>query len=275
MSEISQVCPLPDGRMVVFAYMPPSVIVVYVVEHASIVNSLWVSHPVISPNQRWISFTKWYPHYVQGSDEIMLYDLSKTPAQNQPPPDSLHPNDPKMDAGTIIFPAGHENFDGSNIVNTPPDQIIHNVATLHWAPDSGSIVFKDLVVEQPVEASQPGIVLVTLDGKGNPSVFRRPLTRTEICVREDVKTNPNNWNLDEAEFGSNGAIRLTVSPFSNNPARVGSQDESCTEQALELSQRDFQAMPAEVHVKPTYPAPTEEDLRLHRVPAKNRKVQNQ
>jgi len=193
MSEISQVCPLPDERMVVFAQMPPNVTVLYVVAHASIVDSLWVYHPVISPNQRWIAFTKWYPYYVQGSGEIMLYDLSKTPAQNQPPADSVHPNDPKIDAGTIIFPPGHENFAGSNIVDTPPDQIIHDVGTLHWALDSRAIVFKDVVDKDA------GIAVVKLDERGNPSVFRRALTRADICGRGTPTTNASAWALNEAE----------------------------------------------------------------------------
>jgi len=269
MSEISQVCPLPDERMVVFAQMPPNVTVLYVVAHASIVDSLWVYHPVISPNQRWIAFTKWYPYYVQGSGEIMLYDFSKTPAQNQPPADSVHPNDPKIDAGTIIFPPGHENFAGSNIVDTPSDQIIHDVGTLHWALDSRAIVFKDVVDKDA------GIAVVKLDERGNPSVFRRALTRADICGRGTPTTNASAWALNEAEFGSNGAIRLTVRSLSSDPTRVGSQDERCTEQVLELGQADFQPMAPEIHVKPTYPAPTEEDLRLNRLPRKDRKVQNQ
>lgn len=273
-SEISQICPLADGRLVVFGEIPGYEGVaedIFIVDPAkkSLVHSLWVSRPVISPNQRWIGFTKWYPYYVQGSDEIMLYDLSKTPAQNQPPADAHHPNDRKIDAGILIFPPGHENFDGSNIVDTPPDQVIHNVGTLHWALDSRAIVFKDVVDKDA------GIALVKLDERGNPSVFRRALTRAEICGRDTPTTNAAAWALNEAQFGSNGAIRLTVRSLSSDPLRVGSQDERCAEQMLDLGQADFQPMAPEIHVKPTYPAPTEEDLRLNRLPKKDRKVQNQ
>jgi hypothetical protein len=121
-SEISEVCPLSDGRLVVFGEIPRYEGVaenIFVVDSAksSLVDSFSAYRPVLSPNQRWIAYVKFHPFYVEGSSEIMLYDLSKTPAQNRPPLDPVHPNDVKTDVGTIIFPPGHENFNGSNMAS--------------------------------------------------------------------------------------------------------------------------------------------------------------
>jgi hypothetical protein len=111
-SEIAEVCPLPDGRLVVYGDMGHAT-AVYVVDkaRASVVDAFWAYYPAMSPDQRWIAYVKFYPlHGVEGSDECMVYDLTKTPVQNRP---ADEPNE-TIDVGGVIFPPGHRNFPGSN-----------------------------------------------------------------------------------------------------------------------------------------------------------------
>jgi hypothetical protein len=205
----------------------------------SLVDSFMAYRPVISPNQRWIAYVKFAPYYVEASTEIMLYDLSKPAAQNRPPSDPVHPNNEKTDAGTIIFPPGHENFDGSNILDDNNPQIVHSAGKLHWAPDSRAIVFTDMV------ADNPAILLVTLDDHGTPAAFRHALTETEACGRDTpAKAGPKNLKLDRAEFQPSGTIALDLGP---------SGDARCAPHVLQLRREEFQAAATELHVKPTYP----------------------
>ena len=113
-SEISEICPLSDGRMVVFGDFGGG-IAIDVVDtiHASVLDSFLAYRPALSPNQRWIAYDKFYPlHGVEASDEIMLYDLTKSPVQNRPDSDARE----TRDVGTLIFPPGHQNCPGSNVV---------------------------------------------------------------------------------------------------------------------------------------------------------------
>jgi hypothetical protein len=231
-SEVSQICLLFDGRLVVFG--DAGGVAVFIVDQAkaSVVDWFLAYRPVvISPNRRWIAFVKFYPlHGVEGSDEIMLYDLSKTPARNRTVAN-------EGDPGTIIFPPGHENFPGSNI-DLPKDQRRLGITRLYWAPDSDAIMFDE------GSASGPGIVLVTLDGHDTPSAFWHSLTLAEICGREVRTPNPHAWKLDRAEFGPDLAdsrtIRLEVSPSADG----------CAPHVVQLHQEDFHSVQIEAHVRP-------------------------
>ena len=263
-SEISEVCPLSDGRLVVFGEIPryegiaENIFVVDTTKN-SLVDSFWVYHSVLSPDQRWIAYTKFAPFYVEASTEIMLYDLSKTPAQNRPKDDdSWNKIDPEIDVGTPIFPPGHENFALSNIFRSGDHQIVHTVGTLYWSPDSRAIVFKDVV------ANDPGIALVTLDQNGAASVFRHALTEADICgsgpggglgaatksVSAAVGSANRMWQLDRADFGPSGAIVLDVS---------SSSGAGCGPHVLQLRQDDFQPATPELHVKPPKYIPGPDD----------------
>ena len=243
-SEVSEICPLSDGRLIVFGEIPRYEGIaedIFIVDPAknSLVDSFMAYRPVISPNQRWIAYVKFAPYYVEASTEIMLYDLSKSPAQNRPRSDPVHPNDEKTDAGTIVFPPGHENFDGSNILDSPSDtQMVHAAGKLHWAPDSRAIVFTDMV------ADNPAIVLVTLDDHGTSAAFRHALTEAEICGRDTPAGNRmRNLKLDRAEFQSSGVIALDI----------GTSSDACAPHVLQLWREEFQAAATELHVKPAYP----------------------
>jgi hypothetical protein len=237
-SEIAEVCPLPDGRLVVYGDMGHAT-AVYVVDkaRASVVDAFWAYYPAMSPDQRWIAYVKFYPlHGVEGSDECMVYDLTKTPVQNRP---ADEPNE-TIDVGGVIFPPGHRNFPGSN-TQIPAGQRHLGGTRLYWAADSRAILFEDRA------ASGPGVVLVTLDEKGAPSASRRLLTTGEICGRDVPSGSTPAWKLDKAEVGPGLAggrtILVDLASLSDN---------RCAPHVLQLDSEDFQPARTEANVRPTY-----------------------
>jgi len=237
-SEIAEVCPLPDGRLVVFGDMGGAVAVNIVDKtKASVVDLFWAYYPVISPNQRWIAYLKFYPlHGVEGSNQRMIYDLTRTPTQNRP---DEEPND-TIDVGRVIFPPGHQNFPGSN-TQLPENSRHLGGNRLYWSSDSRAIVFEDRV------ADGSWIVLITLDEKGTPTPSRHPLTRAEICGRDIPNGGPHSWRLDRAEIGpefaGDRAIQIDLS---------SSGDNRCAPHVLQLHREDFQPAKTEVNGRPTY-----------------------
>jgi hypothetical protein len=110
-TEVSQICLLPAGRLVVFGtfYHAENTADTTVVDmsKATVADHFVAYAPVsISPDQRWIAYVKFWPlHGSEGSDEIMLYDLTKSAAENRADHLAGHSTDP----GRMIFPPGHEN----------------------------------------------------------------------------------------------------------------------------------------------------------------------
>jgi len=243
-SEIAEVCPLTDGRLVVFATggWPTDVHVVDPARAAQL-DSFSASGPVLSPDQRWIAYVKFIPPRPdESSSEYMIYDLTKTPAQNRPPDVVLTETET---VGRVIFPPGHENVFGSGI--GLPEELLHlGGGSLYWAPDSRAILFEDRT------ASGPGIVLVTLDEKGTASAFRHALTAGEVCGREIPAGSSYAWKLDRVDIGAeaagNRAIVVDLSAAGDN---------RCLPHALQLHREDFQAAKVEKvesTAKPTKPA---------------------
>jgi hypothetical protein len=87
-SEFQQLCPLGNGRLVVFASNGAGENVVIVDgKNGSRLDSFDGGFAILSPNQRWIAFTKFYPRGMEEpySDEYLLYDLSRTAGENRGP----------------------------------------------------------------------------------------------------------------------------------------------------------------------------------------------
>jgi hypothetical protein len=237
-SEIAEVCPLSDGRLVVFGDMGGAV-AVYLIDKtkASVMDMFWAYYPVISPDQRWIAYLKFYPlHGVEGSNQYMIYDLTKTPTQNRPDDEPKH----TIDVGVVIFPPGHQNYPGSN-TQLPKDQQHLGGTKLYWSSDSRAILFEDRT------ASDRGIVLITLDEKGSPTPSRHTLTEAEICGRNIQNGSLHTWRLERAEIGPDrtGSRAILVDLGSSG-------DNRCTPHVVQLHREDFQPSKTEVNGKPTY-----------------------
>jgi hypothetical protein len=236
--EIAEVCSISSGLLAVFGDYGGTDVFIIDPAKKTIVDSFAAWHPVISPNQRWIAFVKIFPlHGVDGSDQYMLYDLAKPPAENRPDGNAKD----RIDVGRVIFPPGHENFPGSNI-NLPKNQEHYGGTRIYWAPDSRAIAFEDRTAEGP------GIVLVTLDDNGIPSAFRHALTATEKWGSDAPSGNYVDWRLTRVEFALDGA-RGGGGMVLEIDACGGA---GCVPHILRLQRADFQAAKTEANVKPTY-----------------------
>src|SRR5262249_27618302 len=118
-TEIVAVCPLPDGRLVVFGDRGVTVaFAVFIVDPAKavLVDSFGSWDPVMPPDRRWIVYEKGGPmHGSDVSSELLIYDLAKTPAQNRL-------GDELAGVGRLIFPPDQSEVPFNNI-NLPEDQI--------------------------------------------------------------------------------------------------------------------------------------------------------
>ena len=237
-TELSEVCPLSSGLLAVFGDFGGTQVFIVDPAKKTLIDLFNAYHPVISPNQRWIAFVKMYAlHGVNGSNQYMLYDLTKQAAENRLDGDTR--ND--IDVGRVIFPPGHENFPGSN-VDLPKSQQHFGGTRIYWAPDSRAIAFEDRTAEGP------GIVLVTLDDNGTPSAFRHEITPAEMCGRDIPSGDAINWRLMRAELGPDGTrgaggIVLDID-------RSGGA--GCVPHTLELQGADFNPAKTEANVRPTH-----------------------
>jgi hypothetical protein len=212
---------------------------VYMVDRAKAVqlDSFTAYNPVLSPDQRWIAYTKFYPAQVEGSSEYMIYDLAKTPEQNRPA--GVEPTDTE-NVGRVIFPLGHQNFPGSN-TNLAEELRHFGTGRLFWAPDSRAILFED---RTPTDA---GIVLVTIDEKGTPAASSHTLSASEICGRETATGNTQSWKLDRVDIGpgATGSRAISVDLSTTGGDR-------CIPHVLQLRSEDFKAAKVEENVRPAY-----------------------
>ena len=160
---IDQVCELPDHRIAAFGSSGPYGTNVSIIdtEKGALVDTFLVYDPVLSPDKRWLVYRKFFPRQTDlpASDEYLLYDLLKSPAQNRPSePFSMDRLD--ADVGTPIYPLGWKNESGDNI-GAPENQRHSHISPLFWSPDSRAVVFADIFHE-----NAPDLVLIAIDYKG-------------------------------------------------------------------------------------------------------------
>lgn len=157
-SEIAEICPLSDGRLAVFADSGATEVFIVDKVKASVVDWFSAYFPAMSPDQRWIVYRKFYPlHGVEAGDELLIYDLTKTPAQNRPEGGY----ESKQTPGRVIFPPGPNDLPYANI-GVPSDRMHFSGRDLYWAADSRALLFTDRVAGRPDR-----IILVTLDDRAH------------------------------------------------------------------------------------------------------------
>ena len=105
-NKIAEVCPLSDGRLVVFAESGYSTNIDIVDRAGALLkDDIWAFTPAMSPDQRWLAYRKFYPRHTElpVSEEYLLYDLTKSAGQNRRFDVTLDDHD---DAGTPVYPWG-------------------------------------------------------------------------------------------------------------------------------------------------------------------------
>jgi hypothetical protein len=232
MHEATEVCPLSDGRLVLFGDYGGTEVFIIDPHSRSLIDSFRGFAPVISPDQHWIVYIKPYPlHGVVGSDQEMLYDLNKTPADNRLGGDKWSP-------GRVIFPPGHDNWPGSNM-NLP--HAIHHIAgsPFYWAADSRAILFWDGAY------TDAGLVLVSLGPRGEASALRHKLTDEDLCGNKISNERPYNPNIERVgpSLGGRREILFDITAPSDN---------RCKSHILRLHSEDFRPARVEKNAKPVY-----------------------
>jgi hypothetical protein len=180
--EIDQACELPLHRIIVFGNSGAygTKISIVDIEKPALIDTFLVYDPILSPDRRWIVYRKFFPRQTDllSSDEYLLYDLSKNPAQNRPTePFSLDRLD--TDVGTPIYPPGWKNEPSENI-GVPDGQRHGHKSSFFWSPDSRAIVFTDIFQE-----GEPDVVLIAINEKGATAAFVHPYNAME-CKGEDA-----------------------------------------------------------------------------------------
>jgi hypothetical protein len=237
---IDQVCEVPDHRIVVFGSAGPYGTNISIVdtEKAALVDTFLVHDPVLSPNGRWIVYRKFFPRQTDlpTSDEYLLYDLSKTPAQDRPSePFSLDRLD--TDVGTAIYPLGWKNEPGDNI-GAPEEQRHGHMSPSFWAPDSKAIVFADTLHE-----GKPDIVLIAIDDRGATTAATYPYSLLECKGDEAVARGKQ--AQPSIEFGPQQGSDL--------PILMKFESAGCAPMTLQLRRESFRPAKGEDRIveKPT------------------------
>lgn len=237
-SEVAEVCPLADGRLVVFADFGGTDVFIVDRVTASVTDWFPAYFPEMSPDQRWIVYRKFYPlHGVEASDELLIYDLTKTPAQNRP-----GGANGSTDPGRLIFPPGENGVPYENI-GVPTDQMHSIGRRIYWAADSRALLFTDRVAGRPDR-----ITLVTLDDRDRSAAFQRQVTIRDMCGLA-VPSADLDWRMDQAEVGPEQSGNRSIVIDLGHRA-----DRRCPPHALQLYKNDFQPLKPELHVteKPSH-----------------------
>jgi len=234
--EIDEVCPLSDGRLVVFGNMSNgSSFSIVDPTKPSLVDTVWAYGPVLSPDEKWIVFRKFYPRTTDlpASDEYLRYDLSKSPMQNRSPGDTI---DDQFDVGTAIYPLGWNNELVDNI-GAPESQQHWHQSNFFWAADSRAVLFADRLMEER------NIVLVTIDEKGATAASVFPIPGGMECADPSAAAKGKEaqpTRLRRIEFGpQEGPDRMISIDF---------EADGCAPKTLQLHSDSFQPAKTEPRV---------------------------
>lgn len=230
---IKETCPLPDGRIVVFGEASSGSTISYILDPAkpSLLDSFGGYQMLMSPDQRWIAFRKYYPSHgveLPVSEEYLVYDLSEAAAGNRANGIALSDDG---DVGAPIFPLGQKNLPGDNI-GVPEDQR-HGMASnsFYWSPDSKALAFADSLL------GEVSLVYIPIGDSGAPGAFVDEVKGIAGC--DSGYSRP----VSNVEFGPDeGTDRLIFVSFSPG----------CPQKPLQLHRIDFQPAKAEVHKPPTF-----------------------
>jgi hypothetical protein len=236
--EIEEVCPLLDGRVVLFGgtYNSTNINIIDPAA-AKLTDSFSGFNPAMSPNQRWLAFRKFYPRHTElpTSEEYLLYDLTRTAAQNRPA--GIAPDD-WQDVGVPIFPLGMNNSLTDHI-GLPEDQQ-HRAGSnsFFWASDSQAMVFGDILQDRFAT------ILVTIDESGATKAYVHPIKVSETCPGKPDHLDSFGVFIEHADIGpaieGDRLIHLSLRPTPG----------VCEPKDMELHSADFQPAKPEVHVRP-------------------------
>ena len=152
---------------------------------------------MISPDQRWIACTKYYPRGTElpASDEYILYDLSKGPSENHVP--ALSSQYPEG-VGKAIYPLGWKNEFADNI-GLPESQRHYMVSQFFWSPDSDAVAFGDRLLDEL------SIVVIKIEKNGTTTALVHPIGDPAWC-HPDVVVGTSRSTLAGRAFSALSSV---------------------------------------------------------------------
>lgn len=234
--RIDQICPLSEDGLVIFGNDGTSINIVDIAQ-GTLVDTFLSYDPVLSPDKRWIIFRKFLPRNTElpASDEYLLYDLSKSPAQNRPTGVYTHrPGDwdigLDVDVGRAAYPAGWKNESGDNI-GVPTEQRHGLTSPFFWSPDSGAIVFSDL------GSHGSSLVRISIEETGVTKASVYPLPVAKGC------------NVDQAgQYTFVRRIEFGPREASDQLLFADVETTGCSTRSLQLHSAEFRPAKAESRV---------------------------
>ena len=220
---IPQVCPLVDGRAVVFgnAYQAMNLLILDT-RTGAVLDHIDGVHPAMSPDQHWIAFEDYYPAHTElpVSSKYRIYDLMKSAAENRAPGTSTEES---ADVGTVVFPIVANGDDSAQLHEARLDSFV-------WAPDSKAVAFEDQV------DGQRSIVLVSIGNDGSPTPQVYPMKVPQVCSTNEAPNEQFIWD----------SLKLEVTNGPNRLVSVTSKGvRGCAPKPLMILLQDFKAASTE------------------------------
>jgi len=238
--EVPETCPIPEGTLLVFGSLDFAYdIYILNASTGAVLDTLRVYDPTVSPNQRWLAYRDFCPPQseVSLSEEYLLYDLSRSAQQNRTGEVDRRYIDA---AGKVIYPAVPNSapFDNLGL----PDNLIHHfrVDSMHWAADSGALVFADSVL------NQLSVVWVRVGSDGAFTTYVHPVATAEVCAA------PPSEHPDTLALAMSGA-EIISGPGIPNEIHAQFRDGvggACKPKTLVLHESDFNPAELEHHAPP-------------------------
>lgn len=176
-SSVPQVCPISRDRLLVFGTVAredgPHVWIVSQLD-GSILDHIGSRDPLVSPDQHWLAFRKFYPPRATViAEEYLLYDLTKDPAENRTPgPEPSRP----IREGRQIYPVTNK----SHIPLAADDDLEprHEFMSdsFFWSSDSKFLAFADW----SAQTGTTSIVVANI-GEKELTSYLRPVVESEVC----------------------------------------------------------------------------------------------
>ena len=223
---IRQVCPLNHDRLLVFGPVNrDDGYIVWIISQVDgvILDVFGARNPQVSPDQHWLVYRQRYPSVVENVfEQYLLYDLTKTPAENASANANPHFKPPP---GRMEYPVTAGRTRLENLEVAPGQRHEFASETFFWSPDSRFVVFGDRM------AGHVSVVAVSVVGKDTVTYLHQ-LFRTEICDSAGPKVALDGFaRLSNVDFGiAPSSVPRFSAHFSLPPGPGGGED--CTKAPL-------------------------------------------